>query len=244
MDALARDHHLAVSSQNGHLLAATISPTAPAHYLNRLESIYNSTNAASVSKDVSYALTKNAHRAISLDDRQELEIWSDIYVLYWHAVGALVAAEELGENADWTGVYDTWKDMVNAVIKGYSSGALENWTLPVLYISGKNLRSFAIQADATKKSAEGGREVILGGLQDDIASDFGKNEKVEDAARVLNRVFTLCISDRYVVTLLANPIYLFTTRIPHHNPSHHHKIWLIVYQERRSKTPVNGVSTP
>ncbi|KAG8533890.1 uncharacterized protein KY384_001631 [Bacidia gigantensis] len=197
MDLLARDYHAALSAQNGHLLAATISPIAPARYLNRLESIYHSTNHASVSQDVSYALTKNFSRSISQEDRQTIEAWSDIYVAYWHAVGALLAAEEDADDGRvWSKVYDTWKDVVNAVIRGYSSGLFENWTLPVLYLVGKHLRVFGIKADATKSSADGQTAVDMGGIQDDIAGDFGKNEKLEDAARVLNRMFTLCISDR------------------------------------------------
>ena len=254
IDILSREYHQAGSSQNGHLLAATISPIAPARYLNRLEAIYHSTNAASVSKDVSYALTKNANRAISLDDRQVLETWSDIYVAYWHVVGALLAAEDEGTNADWAKVYESWKDMVNTVIKGYSNSMLENWTLPVLYLCGKYLRAFAIKADNMKKSAEGGNHVDMGGLQDDIAGDFGKNEKLEDAARVLNRMFTLCISDRYVassmnvITMIALLLLTFIFwryySIISSPSASYNLIRLTSYPELRSKTPANGVYTP
>ena len=121
---------------------------------------------------------------------------------YWHATGALVLAQEAGEgSADWGFVYEKWKDVVNAVIRGYSTGALDNWTLPLLYLAGKYLRQFAIKADESKKGMEGGMAIDMGGIQDDIAGDFGKNVKLEDAARVLNRMFTLCISDRYETLL-------------------------------------------
>jgi hypothetical protein len=34
------------------------------------------------------------------------------------------------------------------------------------------------------------------GFQDDIAADVEKNANLEEAARVINRMFTLCLSDR------------------------------------------------
>ena len=98
-------------------------------------------------------------------------------------------------------MYASWKDLVNAVIKGYTSGVLEAWTLPVLYLVGKHLRVFAIKADESVGASGEGALVgtgvgVEGGLQEDIAE--GRNGKLEDAARVMMRMFTLCISDRYV----------------------------------------------
>jgi hypothetical protein len=92
-------------------------------------------------------------------------------------------------------VYEAWKEMSNALIRGYSSGGFEAWTVPCLYVTGKYLRIFAIKADQ-----ETGNKVVFGGsFQDDFNPEAGKNEKLEDAARVLNRIFQLCISDRYAV---------------------------------------------
>lgn len=87
--------------------------------------------------------------------------------------------------------------MTNAIIRGYSlSNGFEAWTIPCLYISGKYLRTFAIKADE-----ETGSNVAFGaGFQDDFNPEAGKNEKLEDAARVLNRMFQLCISDRWVLS--------------------------------------------
>ena len=205
MDTLARDYHNALQSFNGHLLAITISPIAPPHYLNRLDAIFYASNYASIQKDISYALIKNAHRSITKEDRQILDTWTDIYVAYWQAAGAILAAQSLDTlKPDWSKVYDGWKELSNAVIRGYSNGSLENWTLPVLYMAAKHLRTFAIKADESKKSVEGEAIFNTDGLQDDIAGDFGKNETLEDAARVINRMFTLCISDRYVETQCKN----------------------------------------
>lgn len=196
MEILFRDFQHASQTGSGPLLAATISPIAPPHYLNRLDAIFKGTNHASVQKDVGYGLTKSAHAAIKYPN-PEINTWTEIYVAYWIAVGEILKAQNADSRPDWAKVYDAWKDVANAVIRGYSSSVLEAWTLPVLYMAGKHLRVFAIKADDSARKHEGAN-FKTGGLQDDVAGDFGKNEKLEDAARVINRMFTLCISDRYV----------------------------------------------
>ena len=199
MDVLAREYHDALQSYNGHLLAATISPVAPPHFLNRLDTIRYASDSESIQNDVGYSLTKHARRAISKEDRQVLELWSEIYTCYWHTLNAIIAAQaQNSTRPDWSKVYELWKELANTVIRGFTTGVLENWALPVLYMAGRHLRVFAIKADETKKNTEGELGVDMGGLQDDIAGDFGKNKTLEDAARVINRMFTLCISDRYV----------------------------------------------
>ena len=203
MDSLTRDCHQALQAYNGHQLAATISPVSPKRFLNRLESIYNSASSSTIQDEASRALTRNAHRSLSSKDRQIINAFSEIYVAYWYAIGAILGARNQA-NADWNLVYEKWKDLVNAVIRGYSTGALDNWTLPLLYSAGKYLREFAIKADESKNGAESGA-VDMGGIQDDIAGDFGRNVKLEDAARALNRMFTLCISDRSVYMSLERP---------------------------------------
>ena len=200
MEVLFRDFQSANSEQSGPDLAATISPIAPPNYLNRLDAIYKDSNVATISRDVAFGLTKSAHAAIQLPN-PEIDTWTEIYSAYWYAVGAILAAEYAEQSAlqsDWLRVYMAWKDLSNAVIKAYSSGVLENWTLPVLYTAGKHLRTFAIKADASAGS-NGSAIYNSGDLQEDIAGDFDRNKNLEDAARVINRMFTLCISDRYVV---------------------------------------------
>ena len=198
MEVLCREYWQANEEGSGPLLAATISPIAPPSYLNRLDAIYHDTNATSISKDISYSLTKTATAAIQYPN-PEINSWTEIYSAYWYAIGAILAAEHATTTRpDWTKVYEAWKDLANTVIKGYTSGVLEAWTLPVLYTTGKHLRAFAIKADDNARASGGDVSFSAGGLQDDIAGDFGRNEKLEDAARVINRMFTLCISDRYV----------------------------------------------
>lgn len=92
----------------------------------------------------------------------------------------------------WTKVYDAWKEMINALIRGYTNGGFEAWTVPCLYVTGKYLRVFAIKAD----EETGNDGLTAGEFQDDFNPEGGKNKMLEDAARVLNRIFTLCLSDR------------------------------------------------
>lgn len=96
--------------------------------------------------------------------------------------------------AKWASVYDAWKELSNVVIRGYSTGCFDAWTIPCLYVCGKYLRVYAIKADIMGSSVGGAI-----GFYDDLNPDAGENEKLEDAARVLNRMFQLCISDRYSV---------------------------------------------
>lgn len=197
MEVLYNDFWSACETGSGSELAATIAPIAPPSYLNRLEAIYKDTNASAVSKDIAYGLTKSANTSIQFPS-PEIDTWTEIYSAYWYACGEILSAERTTTRPDWGKVYQSWKDLANTVIKGYSNGALEAWTLPVLYIAGKHLRVFAIKADESAQATGEAGTFNAGGLQEDIANG-SKNEKLEDAARVINRMFTLCISDRYVV---------------------------------------------
>lgn len=99
--------------------------------------------------------------------------------------------------ASWNNLYEAWKEVANVLIRGYSSGSFEAWTVPCLYVVGKYLRIFAIKADENTGSNGGNNGSEVNGFQDDFNPEAGKNEKLEDAARVLNRMFTICVSDRF-----------------------------------------------
>lgn len=202
MEVLFRDFQHANDLLSGPLLAATISPVSPPHYLNRIETIWKSTNHAAAERDIGYGLTKSYTRPIKYPS-PEVNLWTEIYLAYWNAVDELLAVQDddHGRSDGWIKVYTAWKKLANTVIQGYSSNVLEAWTLPVLYMAGRYLRIFAIKADETAKKTDSGVDVDMGGMQDDIAGDYGKNMQLEDAARVINRMFTLCISDRYVASI-------------------------------------------
>jgi hypothetical protein len=95
--------------------------------------------------------------------------------------------------ASWTKVYDSWKEMTNALIRGYTNCGFEAWTVPCLYVAGKYMRIFAIKADEGTATPTGSVTNF-----DDFNPESEKNEKLEDAARQLNRIFQICLADRYV----------------------------------------------
>jgi hypothetical protein len=90
--------------------------------------------------------------------------------------------------------------MTNALIRGYTNCGFEAWTVPCLYVAGKYMRIFAIKADEATGASAGS----VNNFQDDFNPEAEKNEKLEDAARQLNRIFTICLSDRSVYDQHAN----------------------------------------
>ncbi|GAB7355107.1 hypothetical protein MBLNU459_g5686t1 [Dothideomycetes sp. NU459] len=204
MNNVCADFDRAVRAEDGYALAATISPIPPTSDSARLYALLRDTNAFSVQADFRRALGRTP-AAINLDKR-ELNAWIDVYVAYWKAVGEVLTAEEslnLGRNpgrspslgATWDKVYAAWKDVLNALYKGYQSGMFDAWTIPCLYVTGKYLRVFAIKADESAASQRDGA-TFNAGYEDDIVDEEAGHEKLEDAARQINRIFGLCISDR------------------------------------------------
>ncbi|GAB7344292.1 hypothetical protein MBLNU457_2163t1 [Dothideomycetes sp. NU457] len=198
MDGIVRAFAQAQEEQNGYALAQTISPVPPNNDSGRLYAIYRSVNAYSVQNDLRYALN-SPHL-----DKGEVVAWVEVYVAYWKAVGAILAAEEAqnvgdhkedGSSADWTRVYESWKEVLNAVRRGYQTSKFDAWTIPCLYVTSKYLRVFAIKADnsARHKKDNNASGAIFG---DDMVEEEANNEKLEDAARQINSIFGLCLSDR------------------------------------------------
>ena len=81
-----------------------------------------------------------------------------------------------GENVD---------TVLRVVIRGFSNSNWPNYFLPVLYQTSNSLRIVAMRADhylsISNKGPKSGEQI---------------QEKLEDAARVINRGFTICIADR------------------------------------------------
>ena len=90
---------------------------------------------------------------------------------------------------------------MNAVVRGFQTSAFPVWTLPLLYVSGRCLRNFAIKADVAAGKTKGS-VAFNAGFQDDVVGSVEQNGKLEDAARQINRIFALCISDRWVIYVL------------------------------------------
>ena len=228
MEDLFRDFKQAQLAGSGPLLATTINPLAPPTDSSRLHRIYNDSNSFSIASDVRFGLLDHKHTELRFS-KVEGNAWVDVYVAYWKALGAILEAENAGLDFDWTKVYEAWKVVANALIRGYSSAGFGAWTVPCLYVAGKYLRAFAITADASSKEGGSNGNAVI---QDDIVGESGGREKLEDAARVLNRVFTLCISDRYVD--VASKAYCFNIFMT---------CWLSMYSGRRLRNQENGAFT-
>ncbi|KAJ5964179.1 PCI/PINT associated module [Penicillium vulpinum] len=190
MGSLATAFKNAYLNGSGPELAAVFTPIAPSDDRNRLRSFYQFSNAEYISKDLSYALFHG--KSLKLP-KAEQTAWVDIFVVYWEAIGEILQCEDRLPGGSVVTVFNAWKKVSNALIRGYSGSAgIPAWTLPCLYTVGKYLRAFAINADL-EAASQGSAEF---GFQDDIAADFEKNANLEEAARVINRMFTLCLSDR------------------------------------------------
>lgn len=205
MDSIFRDfaaahnpHTLAPGVASGYLLASTISPEAPQQEPARLYDFLRSSSPHSIATDLKYKLQYNPDLRL---DRKESTAWIEVYTAFYKFAGHLVTAEEaqnIGrvQDADWSGVYDSWKEVANVLYKGYQSTLFRAWTVPCLYTAGKYLRVFAIKAD-DKTASQRDSGLAFGGIQEEDAFDpDSKHEKLEDAARQINRIFGLCISDR------------------------------------------------
>lgn len=176
----------------GPRLAASLVPVAPAEHPDRLHSFYNAYNASSLSSDLRYSLFHMRNLRLP---KQEQTTWIEIFSAYWKAAGEIIAVHDPNARGSWERTFDAWRDVANALIRGYTSGSLEAWSLPCLYVVGKYLRLFAIYADKEIRSQD---SVGFGGrFQDDMITD-SDNPKLEEAARIINRMFTLCLNDRYV----------------------------------------------
>lgn len=205
MDAIFRDfaaaHNpstLAPGQAPGYVLASTVSPEPPPADPARLYNFLRSSSPNSISTDLKYKLQYNPDLSL---EKKEANAWIEVFSSFYKFAGYLLHAEEAqnsgrAKEADWSGVYDTWKDVVTSLHKGYQSGAFAAWTIPCLYIAGKYLRVFAIKADE-RTASQRDSGLAFGGIQEEDAFDpDSQHEKLEDAARAINRIFSLCIGDR------------------------------------------------
>lgn len=200
MDAIFEDFVAAYAVESGYGLATLISPDPPKHDPARLYRFNRNANAFSVQTELGFKLQYNPILQL---DKEEATAWLEVFVAFHKFIGVLLSAEETQNTgrqteARWGQVYEVWKEVVNALVKGYQSGAFYAWTIPCLYVAGKYLRIFAIKADDSA-AAQKGNGFAYGGIQEEDAfGTGGKNERLEDAARQINRIFGLCVSDRYV----------------------------------------------
>jgi hypothetical protein len=193
------------ATEQGYALAATISPEPPKYDPARLYNFYRSISAHSVLSDLRYKLQNGPKVHLA---KEEAAAWVEVFAAFHKFTGVLLSAEEAqntgrDNEARWGDVYEAWKDVVNALVKGYNSTAFYAWTIPCLYVAGKYLRIFAIKADDSAALRSGNGLAYGGIIQEEVAfGGGGKHEKLEDAARQINKLFGLCVSDRYVASTL------------------------------------------
>lgn len=205
MTSLFAEFKKAQSAGSGEALAATLNPVD----IPRLRAFYNTTNSLSVASDIRYGLLQDRVTGTKLP-KQEGNVWVDIYIAFWKAAGELVKLDDpkftLSGRGTWTALFGHWKDIAVLLNTNYSNSTLDAWTLPVLYVVGKYLRIFAIKADA--EAAQDPASTFNDGFQDDIVGDVSKNAKLEETSRIISRMYTVCLHDRYaldVVHLLVFP---------------------------------------
>ena len=84
MSTLAGEFKSAYTAGSGDALAAVFTPIGTQNKPYRLQSFYDFTNAASLQKDLSFALFHG--KSLKLP-RAEQTAWVDIFAAYWEAVG-------------------------------------------------------------------------------------------------------------------------------------------------------------
>lgn len=194
MDAVLDIFREAYAEESGYKLAESITPVAPATDAGLLYGFYRSSSTYTIQGDLKSAIVYSGNPQLQ---KQEAHTWVELYMAYWKAIGELLAVEESvnqGKLADWKKVYDAWKEVLNALLRGYQTQLFSAWTIPCLYVAGKYLRNFAIKADDQEKPADASLS-FSEGFQEELGG--GKNECLQDAARQVNRIFSACISDRY-----------------------------------------------
>lgn len=197
MDDIFETFRQGVREEKGYLLASSLTPEVSIGNPHRLHAFFSASNSSKIETDIRYAIIYNNDVRLT---KAEGKAWLEVFVCYWKAIGELLAAEELSQqgrdnNSGWAKVYEAWREVVNTLIRGYQAGTFEAWTIPCLYTAGKYLRLFAIKADEQAERQKGS-VTFNAGFQDDVVGSLGKHEKLEDAARQINRMFSLCISDR------------------------------------------------
>ncbi|KAJ9611761.1 COP9 signalosome (CSN) subunit [Cladophialophora chaetospira] len=194
MGSIFADFHEAQRVGDGRLLASCLAPIDPQRDPYRLQSLAQLSNFQTVSADIRYHLVQD--RNATKLPKAEANAWVDIFVALWKCVKELVGIRSGHGTSDWFKAFDAYKELCNHLVRGYTNFGFQSWTVPCLYTAGKYLRMIAMKADSEGKAKEGNGDVFVGGFSDDIMGDTNKNEKLEQASWIINRMFTLCLSDR------------------------------------------------
>ena len=197
MSAIFTDFHDAQREGNGRLLASCLEPVNSHQNPRRLEAFAQLSNYQTISADVRYHLFQSSG-SVKLP-KPEANAWVDIFVALWKCVKEIVSMEQ-GTAGDWSKAFDAYKEACTLLIRGYTNNGFQAWTVPCLYTTGNYLRIMGEKADREIKGKDTNGDVFANGFTDDIMGNTNKNEKLEQAAWVINRMFTICLSDRSELT--------------------------------------------
>jgi hypothetical protein len=189
-------------------VAEFLSPVPPPNDPGRLYEFYRASNDEKIEGEVRYALRFNKRTRMG---QKESDAWADIVIGYWRAVKQIILVDEaanqgkLGDRQYLT-VYDAWKDLTSSFIKHISAGSLPAWAIFTLYFTANHLRKIAIKADEYLAKAK--PATANTSFSDDVVTTTVRSEKLEEAARVFNRVFALCLGDRCAI--IYNRCHIFS----------------------------------
>lgn len=177
-------------------VASFFSPVPSAQDPGRLYDFSRASNEVQIENDVRHVLKHNKTTRMT---QKETGAWVDIIVSYWRAVKEIIRADEASNQGrlgamQYVAVYDAWKDLTSNFIKHISGGALPAWGIFTLYFTANHLRRIAIKAD--DQLAKSNTSGIKNSFSEDIVNAVAQNQKLEEAARVFNRIFALCLGDR------------------------------------------------
>lgn len=187
----------AITKEDAWAIVEQLKPVPPENDPNRLYDIYDSSNEQQIGHEVYHAL--RYARDISMPEAQA-NAWSEIITAFWRALRPILQAHEaknhhrLGDRS-MVGVYDAWKAFASSLHTQIDRGNLPPWAVVLMYHSANHLRIFAIKADEQIIQSRGNVTSNLT-FQDDDVSTKPTAEKLPDAIRLFNKMFSSCMGDR------------------------------------------------
>lgn len=219
MDYLVDEFSQAHKTGNGYQVAQVFLPIPPLGKPDRLRKVVRSSNHATIKKDTNKAIRKSPYLSDMAHD--ELAGWTEILVAYWKALNELVPLLDPSQKTNrvrkyevtrqptqsllwltgqktpcWTQVYELWKDFTSQIIRGYTNYGFQAWSIPCLYVAGKHLRLYAIKSD--EERAQTPVQEKGTSFADDFSPETETHGQLRDCEQQLKRIFTLCLTDRFV----------------------------------------------
>jgi len=193
MSLLFSDFHEAQRVGNGNLLASCLAPINTPSDPQRLWSFSQLSNYQTIQADIRYHIIQD--RSSHTLAKQEANQWVEIFVHLWKCIRELILIDS-NRGGDWGVAFKAYKDLCINLCRGYTNFGFQAWTVPCMYTAGKYLRIIAIRADADAASkAASHNNGFTHGLSDDISDTSEKNEKLQDAARTLQQMVSVCRTD-------------------------------------------------